>query len=75
MTVDFEWQQIDKGSQENPEIRMTGIPEGIKRFLVSLSCRGAVSSISNLVQVSPDHRYPHYVRPKSFKAPVQVPIP
>lgn len=36
MTVDFEWQQIDKGSQENPEIRLTGIPEGTKRFLVSL---------------------------------------
>ncbi len=36
MTVDFKWQQIDKGSQENPEIRLTGIPEGAKRFLVSL---------------------------------------
>ncbi len=36
MTVDFEWQQNDKGSQENPEIRLTGIPEGTKRFLVSL---------------------------------------
>ena len=36
MNVDFEWQQIDKGSQENPEIRLTGVPEGTKRFLVSL---------------------------------------
>lgn len=36
MTVAFEWQQIDKGSQENPEIRLTGVPEGTKRFLVSL---------------------------------------
>ena len=36
MTVFFEWQQIDKGSQENPEIRLTGVPEGTKRFLVSL---------------------------------------
>ena len=36
MTVFFEWQQIDKGSQENPETRLTGVPEGTKRFLVSL---------------------------------------
>jgi len=36
MDIDFQWQQIDKGSQENPEIRLTGIPEGTKRFLVSL---------------------------------------
>ena len=34
--VDFEWQQIDKGSQDNPEIRLTDVPEGTKRFLVSL---------------------------------------
>ena len=34
--VNFEWQQIDKGAQENPEIRLTGIPPGTKRFLVSL---------------------------------------
>ncbi len=36
MAVAFEWQQIDKGSQENPEIRLTGVPESTKRFLVSL---------------------------------------
>lgn len=34
--IDFDWQQIDKGAQENPEIRMTGVPPGTKRFLVSL---------------------------------------
>jgi phosphatidylethanolamine-binding protein (PEBP) family uncharacterized protein len=34
--VDFEWQQIDKGSQDNPEIRLTDVPEGTRRFLVSL---------------------------------------
>ena len=34
--VNFEWQQIDKGSQDNPEIRLTAVPEGTKRFLVSL---------------------------------------
>jgi phosphatidylethanolamine-binding protein (PEBP) family uncharacterized protein len=36
MGVDFEWQQIDKGSQDNPEIRLTGVPAGTRRFLVSL---------------------------------------
>lgn len=36
MGVDFEWQQIDKGAQENPEIRLIGVPDGTKRFLVSL---------------------------------------
>ena len=36
MDVDFEWQQIDQGSKENPEIRLTGVPEGTKRFLVKL---------------------------------------
>ena len=36
MGVDFEWQQIDKGSSDNPEIRLTGVPEGTARFLVSL---------------------------------------
>lgn len=34
--VDFEWKQIDKGSQDNPEIRLTDVPEDTKRFLVSL---------------------------------------
>jgi phosphatidylethanolamine-binding protein (PEBP) family uncharacterized protein len=34
--VNFEWQQIDKGAQENPEIHLTGVPQGTKRFLVSL---------------------------------------
>lgn len=36
MTVDFEWQRMDKGSQDNPEIRLIGMPEGTQRFLVSL---------------------------------------
>lgn len=36
MGVDFEWQPIDFGSQENPKIQLTGVPEGTKRFLVSL---------------------------------------
>ena len=36
MGVDFEWQPIDKGSSDNPEIRLTGVPEGTTRFLVSL---------------------------------------
>ena len=36
MDVDFEWQQIDKGAQDNPEIRLTGVPPGTTRFLVSL---------------------------------------
>lgn len=36
MGVNFEWQPIDYGSQENPEILLTGVPEGTKRFLVSL---------------------------------------
>ena len=36
MGVDFEWQLIDKGSQDNPEIRLTGVPEGTRRFQVSL---------------------------------------
>ena len=36
MGVDFEWQQIDKGSTDNPEIRLTGVPPGTQRFLVSL---------------------------------------
>ncbi len=36
MGVDFEWQPIDKGSSDNPEIRLTEIPEGTVRFLVSL---------------------------------------
>lgn len=36
MGVDFEWQPIDKGSSDNPEIRLTDVPEGTVRFLVSL---------------------------------------
>jgi phosphatidylethanolamine-binding protein (PEBP) family uncharacterized protein len=36
ITVDFEWQRKDKGSHDNPELRLTGVPEGTKRFLVSL---------------------------------------
>ena len=36
ISVNFVWRQIDKGAQENPEIHLTGIPQGTKRFLVSL---------------------------------------
>jgi hypothetical protein len=36
MGVEFEWQAIDNGSSDNPEIRLSGIPEGTVRFLVSL---------------------------------------
>ena len=36
MGIDFEWKQIDKGAQENPEIRLIDVPDGTKRFLVSL---------------------------------------
>jgi phosphatidylethanolamine-binding protein (PEBP) family uncharacterized protein len=36
MEIDFEWQPIDRGSRDNPEIKLTGVPEGTKRFLVSL---------------------------------------
>lgn len=36
MVVDFEWLPMDKGAQENPEIRLTGVPQGTTRFLVSL---------------------------------------
>lgn len=36
MGVEFAWQLIDKGSSDNPEIRLTGVPPGTKRFLVSL---------------------------------------
>jgi phosphatidylethanolamine-binding protein (PEBP) family uncharacterized protein len=36
MDIDFEWQRIDKASQENPEIRLTGVPEDTRKFLVSL---------------------------------------
>lgn len=36
MSVDFEWQPIDYGSKDNPEILLANVPEGTKRFLVSL---------------------------------------
>lgn len=36
MGVDFEWQPIDYDSDENPEIQLTGVPDGTVRFLVSL---------------------------------------
>lgn len=36
MGVEFEWQAIDNGSSDNPEIRLSGVPEGTVRFLVSL---------------------------------------
>ncbi|MDM8556331.1 YbhB/YbcL family Raf kinase inhibitor-like protein [Desulfococcaceae bacterium HSG7] len=34
--VDFNWQLIDDGSQKNPEIRLSGVPEGTTRFFVGL---------------------------------------
>lgn len=36
MGVDFEWQPIDFGSQENPQIQLTEVPEGTRRFFVVL---------------------------------------
>ncbi len=36
MGVEFEWQPVDFGSQENPQIKLTGVPEGTKRFFVGL---------------------------------------
>jgi phosphatidylethanolamine-binding protein (PEBP) family uncharacterized protein len=36
IVVDFEWQSIDFGASENPEIRLTGVPEGTERFFVGL---------------------------------------
>lgn len=36
MGVEFEWQPIDFGSQKNPQIKLTGVPEGTKRFFVGL---------------------------------------
>jgi hypothetical protein len=36
MGVDFEWQPIDYASSDNPEIILTGVPEGTKRLHVSL---------------------------------------
>ena len=36
MGVEFEWQPTDFGSSENPEIRLTGVPEGTQRFFVGL---------------------------------------
>ena len=36
MGVDFEWQPIDNGSRDNPKILLTNVPEGTKRFFVSL---------------------------------------
>jgi phosphatidylethanolamine-binding protein (PEBP) family uncharacterized protein len=36
MGVDFEWQPIDYGSNDNPKILLTNVPEGTKRFFVSL---------------------------------------
>jgi len=34
--VDFDWQLIDNGSQKNPEIRLSGVPEEATRFFVGL---------------------------------------
>ena len=34
--VEFEWQPIDFGSSENPEIRLLEVPEGTRRFFVGL---------------------------------------
>lgn len=36
MGVEFQWQLKDRGSGQNPEIRLTGVPEGTKRFFVGL---------------------------------------
>ena len=36
MGVNFEWQPIDNGSRDNPKISLTNVPEGTKRFYVSL---------------------------------------
>ena len=36
MGVEFKWQPIDYAAQENPEIKLTGVPEGTKRFFVGL---------------------------------------
>jgi len=36
LAVAFEWTQKDRGSTENPEIRVSGIPEGTKRLFVEL---------------------------------------
>jgi phosphatidylethanolamine-binding protein (PEBP) family uncharacterized protein len=36
MGVDFEWRPIDYASSENPEIILTGVPEGTGRLVVSL---------------------------------------
>ena len=32
--VDFKWPPLDFGSSENPAIRLTGVPEGTRRFFV-----------------------------------------
>ena len=34
--VEFNWQLKDKASQENPEIHLTGVPQGTVRFYVGL---------------------------------------
>ena len=36
MGIDFKWQLKDRGSEANPEIRLTGVPEGTVRFFVGL---------------------------------------
>lgn len=36
LDVDFNWTEKDRGSTKNPEIRVSGIPQGTKRFLVEL---------------------------------------
>lgn len=36
LDVDFNWTEKDRGSTENPEIRVSGIPQGTKRFFVEL---------------------------------------
>ncbi len=36
MGVEFQWLPIDHGSSKNPEILLTDVPEGTKRFHVSL---------------------------------------
>jgi len=36
MGIDFKWQLTDRGSEANPEIRLTGVPQGTVRFFVGL---------------------------------------
>ena len=37
MEIDFQWRKIDKSSSENPEIRVSGVPEGTVYFFVEVT--------------------------------------